>query len=250
MTSRRVAAAFLAVAAIALSGCTSSSDKPHQPAAGHTPAGVTQTPQLTGTPATSSPTVPTLSPTPPPTPTTDQLLTTSQVPGLNAKWHWQDGRTTSGGTDAFGICAKADLGSIGATRLIERTYFPPDDSDDSAAQQIALFADQKSVSQAWAVLDAWRAKCAAKIGSKLGPQVSALTPVALPRHAIAGRWYLVSWTPAGEETGRFEAIGMIRFESWVSVLRITNSGNEYNYPVGKEPMVAMVKRAAARLLAP
>lgn len=244
---RPAAAAALTVAAIALAGCTSSSDKPRQPAAGDSPAAVTHTPQLTRTPATSA-TVPTLSPTPRPTPTVDQLLAADRVPGLNTAWHWQDGRTTSGDADAFGVCAKADLGSIGATQVIERTYFPPDDSDDSAAQQIASFTDHDTVSRAWAVLEAWRAKCAARIGPTLGPKVSAMTPVELPGQASAARWYLVSWTPAGEETGRFEAIGMIRSDSWLSVLRITNSGQDHDYAAGQEPMVTMIKRASALLL--
>jgi hypothetical protein len=245
---RSARAAVLAAVAIALAGCTSSADEPHQPAAGQSPAGVKQTAEQTKTPAASSPTPPVLSRTPQPTPAADQLLATAQVPGLGPKWHWQDGRTTSGDTDGFGVCAKADLGSIGATQLIERTYFPPDDSDDSAAQQIAVFADAKSVSQAWSVLDSWRARCAAKIGTKLGPKVSAMTPVEVPGDATAARWYLTSWTPAGEETGRFEAIGMIRFDTWISVLRITNSGQDYDYPVGTEPMVTMIKRALPGLL--
>jgi hypothetical protein len=61
------------------------------------------------------------------------------------------------------------------------------------------------------------------------------------------RWYLVSWTPAGEETGRFEAIGMVRDGALITVLRITNSGQDYDYPVGKEPMTSMVRRAAERI---
>jgi hypothetical protein len=167
------------------------------------------------------------------------------VPGLNRTWRWQDG-TTGLGDRPFGICAKADLGSIGAVKVRERTYFPPDDSDDSAGQLIAGFADPKSASQAWAVLDAWRSRCAATIGSGLGPKVGPETSVTVGG-GLQARWYLVSWTPAGEETGRFEAIGMVRDGALITVLRITNSGQDYDYPVGKEPMTSMVRRAAERI---
>jgi len=201
--------------------------------------------------ASAPPTAPT--PTTPTTPSspstsataTDGFLPTALVPGLNKNWHWQDG-TTGLGDKPFGICAKADLGSIGADVVRERTYFPPDDSDDSAAQLIAGFADPKSAGQAWAVLDAWRARCASTLGSKLTPKVGAEIPVPVA-DGVQARWYLVSWTPAGEETGRFEAIGMVRHGALITVLRITNSGQDYDYPAGKEPMVAMVKRAAARI---
>jgi hypothetical protein len=238
------AAALLAVAAIALSGCTSSDDKPKKPAAGAPPSG-------TSTPSTPLPTTASTSPSaiasgPPDIP--DAFLPTALVPGLNARWQWQDGKSGDGGQKPFGICAKADLESIGAEKVGQRTYFPPDDSDDNAAQQVASFADAKSAAQAWSVLEAWRSKCAAKIGSSLGPKVGPEVAVTLPDGAV-GRWYLVSWTPEGEETGRFEAFGMVRLGALITVLRITNSGQDYNYPVGKEPMVAMVQQAGLRIAA-
>ena len=234
---------LLTVAAIGLSGCTSSDDKPKKPAAGEPPVSIST--DGTSTPTTSSSPSATKSP---PSDIKDAFIPTAFVPGLNATWEWQDGRSGDGGKKPFGVCANADLASIGAEQVRERTFFPPDDSDDSAAQQVAGFADAKSAAQAWAVLEAWRGKCAAKIGTKLGPKVTAEIPVKLPDKTI-GRWYLVSWTPAGEETGRFEAFGMVRQGALITVLRMTNSGQDYNYPVGKEPMVTMVQIAGLRLFA-
>jgi len=236
------AAVLLTVAAIALSGCTSSDDKPKKPSAGSPPVVISTE---TGTPSPS--TSPSASATPP-SDIKDAFVPTGFVPGLNATWEWQNGTSSAGGGKPFGVCAKADLGSIGAEKVRERTYFPPDDSDDSAAQQVAGFADPKSATQAWAVLEAWRSRCAATIGAKLGPKVGKQIPVKLPDGAV-GRWYLVSWTPAGEETGRFEAFGMVRLGSLITVLRMTNSGQDYNYPVGKEPMVTLVQLAGLRLFA-
>jgi hypothetical protein len=239
------AAALLTVAAIALSGCTSSDDKPTKPSAGDPPVSVS----TTGAPVpTTSPSPGATASTTPPSDIKNAFIPTAFVPGLNATWEWQDGNSSDGGDKPFGVCARTDLASIGAVKVRERTFFPPDDSDDSAAQQVAGFADPKSAAQAWSVLDAWRSRCAAKIGAKLGPKVSSEIPVKLPDRVV-GRWYLVSWTPAGEETGRFEAFGIVRLGALISVLRITNSGQDYNYPVGKEPMVTMVQLAALRLFA-
>lgn len=237
------AAALLAVAALALSACTSDGDEPKKATPGQQPSISigTESPSAS---ATSSPTG--AATTVPDIP--DAFLPTAFVPGLNATWEWQDGSSGDGGGKPFGVCARADLGSIGAEKVGERTYFPPDDSDDSAAQQVAGFPDPKSAAQAWAVLDAWRSRCADRIGADLGPKVGKEIAVKLPDGAI-GRWYLVSWTPDGEETGRFEAFGMVRKGALITVLRITNSGQDYNYPAGQEPMVTMVQQAGLRLFA-
>jgi len=240
MALPRPAALAALAALLALTGCTSDADKPEQPAAGRPPASPTQTVGPTSTPST-----PANSPTETPAQPGDAFLPTDLVPGLNATWHWQDGATSLGGKP-FGVCAKADLKGIGAVTVRERTYFPPDDSDDSAAQEVAEFADRTSAAQAWSTLDAWRSRCATTIGASHGPKVSRSVSVPVA-NGLAARWYLVSWMPNGEETGRFEAFGMVKDGTLITVLRMTNSGADYDYPVGKEPMVAMVRRAAARL---
>lgn len=235
--SRMIAAA--AVLALGLTGCGTDPD-PNPPV---TDEQTTATPSVASTPTTSPTPTPTL--TDPGQTLAQRLLPTEAVPGLNARWQWQDGRTGAAGTTPFGICARADLGSIGATEVVERTYFPPDDSDDNAGQQIAEFADAKSAAQAWSVLAAWRTGCGTSVSADIGLKARPMTPVSVP--AGEGRWYLVSWEPGGEETGRFEALGMVRNGTTLTVLRITNSGQDYNYPVGREPMVAMVRAAAERL---
>lgn len=176
---------------------------------------------------------------------TDRLLPTGQVPGLNAEWQWQDGDTGTPTTDPFGACAKADLLSIGASDVVARTYFPPDDSDDNAAEQIAEFPDANTAARAWAVLKSWHDQCAKTAADHPGLKVRALKPVAVD--AGDARWYLLSWNPAGEETGRFEAIGMVLNGSRIAVLRMDTSGQDYNYPAGQEPMVGMTVGASGWL---
>jgi hypothetical protein len=69
----------------------------------------------------------------------------------------------------------------------------------------------------------------------------------VPVGAGSGRWYLLSWQPAGEETGRFESFGMVLNGTRIAVLRIDNSGQDHDYPTGHEPMTSMVTAAAGWL---
>lgn len=240
--SGRLTGALLACLLLA-SACTTSDDTPPAPAAGEQPR--TESPSTT--PPTTSAASPSTTTTASPSPATltDRLLETSAVPGLNEAWTWQDGETGPAGAEPFGFCAKVDLASIGATEVVERTFFPPDDSDDNAAEQIAEFADTTSASQAWSVLGAWRRTCGRSISADLGLRVRSMT--AVPVEVGTARWYLLSWNPVGEETGRFEALGMVRNGTRIAVLRMTNSGQDHNYPAGREPMVAMVQAAAETL---
>jgi hypothetical protein len=233
---------LVVVGALALTGCTSKTDSPGKAAAADPPT--------TGTPATSTADdTPSPTESPSTTPTiaqpataTDALLATDAVPGLNATWHWQDGRTGPAGTDPFGPCAKVDLLSIGATDVVERTYFPPVDTDDNAAEQIADFPDANTAARAAAVLKSWHDKCTQQ-DKRL--KVGAITSVSVG--SGAGSWYLVTSRPAGSEETRFQAFGIAAVGTRIAVLQIVNGGQHYNYPAGKEPMVAMVTAAAARL---
>jgi hypothetical protein len=238
--SSRAAVVPVAVLAclLAASGCAGNDDSPAPSAA----ADPTATAPTEPAGPTSTPPTPTDSATP--ADPNDRLLATEEVPGLNAKWTWQDGETGPAGPDPFGVCAKADLASIGATEVVERTWFPPDDSDDNAAEQVAEFPDQTTASTAWTVLKAWHDRCAAPADSS-GFRARALESV--PVTAGAARWYLLSWQPADDEAGRFEGLGMVRSGTRIAVLRIDHSGPDHDYAPGQDPMIGMVRAAAARL---
>ncbi|HEX2894805.1 MAG TPA: hypothetical protein VHO29_12465 [Marmoricola sp.] len=242
----RVRTLSLAVASAALlgpavAGCSSS--------AGPTARPSTSTPPPTQT-STSSPESSPASPASSPatgTPLTlaDRLLPTAQVPGLNAQWQWQDGETGPASTEPFGTCAKADLLSIGATDVVSRTYLPPDDSDDNAAQQVAEFPDAQTAATAWTVLKAWHDRCGRALGADAGLKVGAIQEV--PVGSGSAGWYLLSWHPPAEETGRFEAFGMALDGTRITVVRIDHSGQDHSYPPGKDPVIGMVTAAASRL---
>jgi len=237
----RLAAGLAATALLLATGCTHSDDTPR-------PAETPESPAAQGSSPVPepSPTSPTATPTPSDTPLVDRLLPTGLVPGLNASWKWQDGDTGEPTTDPFGLCAQtapgADLLSIGATTVVARTYFPPDDSDDNAAEQIAEFPDTSTARRAWAVLGSWHQRCGHTLDAaqqlKVGPFTS------LPVQQGTARWYLLSWRPAGEETGRFETFGAILDGTRIAVLRMDHSGQDHDYPPGQDPMVGMVTAAA------
>jgi hypothetical protein len=240
-------AASAAVVVLLAAGCTDSDDKP----------AAAETPNATPTARTSSPTpepststtAATSEPPAETTPLIDRLLPTGLVPGLNSEWKWQDGDTGAPTADEFGLCAQtapgADLLSIGATDVVARTYFPPDDSDDNASEQIAEFPDAATANRAWAVLGSWHKKCGATLSADNHLRVGRFVQV--PVQEGTARWYLLSWQPAGEETGRFEAFGMALNGTRIAVTRMDSSGQDYDYPPGQEPMVGMVTGAAAWL---
>lgn len=237
------ASAALLAALFVASGCTGSDNSPDnspaQPETGDAPT--VQTTSATPEPTTT----PTASATPSPASLVDRLLPTGLVPGLNAGWKWQDGDTGPAVTDPFGFCAKVDLASVGATEVVERTYFPPDDSDDNAAEQVAEFPDPATAARVWAVLKSWHDRCPKAVTEDIGLKVRPLTPV--PVTAGTARWYLASWQAPDEETGRFEAFGMVLTGTRIALLRMDSSGQDYDYPPGQEPMVGMVRAAAGWL---
>ncbi len=236
----RAAALALAVL-LGTAGCTSKNNAPSHETVDPTPTQIT-TPAAT---ISGSPT-PTVTPSiVTPATLTDRLLATSAVPGLNATWHWQDGNTGPAGTDPFGICAKVDLGSIGATQVVQRTYFPPVDTDDNAAEQIAEFPDTATAARAARVLQSWHDKCAAPTATDRNFKVGALTG-ALAGSATAS-WYLATWSPTGSDEGRTEAFGIVTAGTRIAVLRIDRGTHAFQYAPGHEPMIAMVAAAAAGL---
>jgi hypothetical protein len=235
------ASAALLAALLVASGCTRSDDSPRAPSTGVAPSvrATSPTPEPTSAPATS------VTASASPASLIDRLLPTGLVPGLNAAWKWQEGDTGPAVTDPFGLCAKVDLTSVGAVEVVERTYFPPDDSDDNAAEQIAEFPDTNTAARVWAVLKSWHDKCGRTVSADIGLKAGPLTPV--PVTSGSARWYLLSWNPPGEETGRFEAFGMVLDGTRIAVLRMDSSGPDHDYPPGQEPMVGMVRAAAGWL---
>lgn len=226
-----------ALVAALLTGCASKDDSPAKAAPGESPSSAPSASAPVDEPTDEVSEEPTEEPTDDaPATLADRLLPTASVPGLNATWRWEDGETGPAGSEAFGLCAKVDLASIGATEVVERTYFPPVDTDDNAAEQIAEFPDATTTATALKVLKSWHKRCSAP-RVKVGPLTS----------VQGGSWYLVTKTSPNKDEGLFQAVGLVTSGTRIAVLTIDLIGQDYNYPAGKEPMVAMVNAAAARL---
>lgn len=230
-----LAVAGAVVGVLSLGGCASKDDSPSTPAAGEPP----RTSAPPAPPVTTAASSPTTGATSPAT-LVDRLLATTAVPGLNATWHWQDGETGPAGSKPFGLCAKADLLSIGATEVVQRTYFPPVDTDDNAAEQVAEFPDATTTATAMKVLTSWQKRCSSgvdRVKISAGPL----------RAVSGGREYLVTQTDGNPDDGLFQAVGLVTSGTRIAVLTMDVVGQDYHYPAGQDPMAAMVAAAAPLL---
>jgi hypothetical protein len=178
-----------------------------------------------------------------------RLLTAAEVPGFNDQFGWKPGGTRPGEpAGLFGTCQRFDLSSIGATRTVTRGYRPePAESRDVAGELVAEFPDDATARRAFEVLKSWRAKCADRLRGKDRPKVGGLQEVTVT--GGTGAWYLLTYKPVqGDPDAQwFDAQGMAMVGSRIALVKLALAGLDYNYDAGKEPMVAAVQRAAAKL---
>lgn len=178
-----------------------------------------------------------------------KLLTAREVPGFNAEFRWKDGRTRNGeGAKPFGTCQRFSMTSIGAERTVVRTYQPgPKQSHDLAGELVASFPDEVTARRAFEVLKSWRGRCADKLPGRELRRVGGLQDV--PLKTGTGAWYLLTYGPVASDPDAvwFDAQGIALVGSRIAVVKLAVAGQDYNYQRGQEPMVAAVKRAAAKL---
>ena len=179
-----------------------------------------------------------------------RLLAAEEYPGPNRSFRWTEGRTTKREPAALaGTCHRFSMLSIGAMRVAHRDYLPADASPGARANElVATFADTKTAWRAFEVLKSWRADCDESLAKYDRHDVGELEKVSVG--SGEGHWYLLSYGPAEGETdaGYFDAEGIALVGNRIAVLRMAVIGQDYNYPAGKEPMVATVRAAAAKLL--
>ena len=184
-----------------------------------------------------------------PAPLAQRLLPAGRLPGFNQEYRWTPGRTTrSEPTDGFGTCQRFALTSIGATSVVVRGYRPAaSGAPDTAGELVADFPDAMTPRRAFAVLTSWRAKCADRLSSYATSDVGALQDVPVP--GGRGGWYLLRYGPAAGDADAqyFDAQGLARVGSRIALVELVAVGQDYDYEPGHEPMVAAVRRAAARL---
>jgi hypothetical protein len=202
------------------------------------------TPTVTVTASPSASPTPTAAASPSLTPDA-ALLTANEMPALNDTVRWKQGATGPVSSQAFGLCAKFDVLSIGAEQAVERRFTAGSKgtaSTDTAAQQIATFPDATTTARATKVLQAWHKTCAARVKGtavRVGPISS--VPVAKG----TGWWYLVSYVRGGE--GHFHGFGVDVVGNRVSLVAMDVTGADHDYPSGQDPVQLAVKAAAGKL---
>jgi predicted small lipoprotein YifL len=252
-TPRLLAPVAVATLLVALSGCgkddpkTDPSPDPTTPSVSETP-----TPSETPSPSESPSQSPSQSPsetasgtpTVAPAPST-LLLPANGLPGFNETWHWTE-KATGPERGPFGVCQRFPMQTIGADKTVARSYLPAGDlTGGSAGHLVSSFVDDKSASQAIAVLRSWRDRCKERLSAYGFKRVGPITSVSTSKGSAT--WYLVTYTKKNADEGRFDALGVLRSGSTVELLQLNLKGADYNYEAGKEPMVKALQNAADRL---
>jgi hypothetical protein len=173
------------------------------------------------------------------------------MPGFNDDYLWTAGRTTPEDPSAsFGTCQRFAITSIGAERALVRRFRPAAGNaapGDRAGQLVAEFPDAQTARRAYAVLKAWRARCADRLQDHSRPHVGALQDI--PVGGGSGAWYLLTYGPVkGDPNAQFfDAQGMAVVGSRIAMVSLVLAGQDYNYEPGREPAVVAVQRAGGKL---
>jgi hypothetical protein len=210
------------------------------PTDGSTPSG-SGTGTATGEPAPT---------TPAPAGLKGRLLSAGALPGFNPGYRWREGPTTpESPSSSFGTCQRFAVTSIGAERVLVRRFRPagPGAAADRAGEPVAQFPDPATARRAYAVLAAWRGRCADRLTERTRPRVGALQDV--PVDGGTGGWYLLTYGPVpGDRDARFfDAQGMAVVGARIAMVSMVLAGQDYTYRAGREPMVQAVQRAAQLL---
>lgn len=182
-----------------------------------------------------------------------KLLTAEEVPGFNEEFSWAVKSTRMReGQSPFGTCHKFAMTSIGAWKVVVRTYEPRTASPGATASHlVAEFADEMTAKRAFEVLKSWAGQCDEELNGYERSDVGTLKPVPAPAEVDGeiGQWYLLTYGPAQGDPGFsfLDAQGLTRVGSTISALEMRLVGQDYNYSSGEEPMVAAVQNAAVRL---
>jgi hypothetical protein len=178
----------------------------------------------------------------------DALLPAADLPGFNDTFSWQDGTTTSSEPrELAGTCHRFEMTSVGAEEVAYRTYQPESGGRSTASELVAQFPDETTAARALEVLRSWRHGCETRLSRFDRVDVGELVDV--ETGVGQGSWYLLSYGPVegDPDSGWFDAEGFAVVGDRIAVVRLALVGQDYNYEVGQEPMVAAVQAAVARL---
>lgn len=244
-------AAVLLCAVPVAAGCSGSAERtsdPPSPSATHSahspsPSSDPPSPSATATGRTA--------PARPPG-TAGRLLPAAEVAGLDDGYRWRVAGTSTGEPKRlFGTCQRFAMTSIGAERVAVRHYVPAGAAfrraGDRAGELVATFPDESTARRAFAVLEAWRGRCADRLTTYHRVDVGDLQDV--PVAGGSGGWYLLAYGPVKGHSGAryLDAQGIAVVGTRIAMLSMVKVGEDYHYGPGHEPMVTTVRRATSLL---
>ena len=244
-------AAVLLCAAPVAAGCSGSADRtsdspsPSATRSAHSASASSDPPTPSATAATRSSSPGPSDPSGPP----GRLLPAADVAGLSDGYRWREAGTSTGEPKRlFGTCQLFTMTSIGAERVAVRHYLPAgagsSRAGDRAGELLATFPDENTARRAFAVLEAWRGRCADRLAGHRNRVVGDSQDV--PVAGGTGAWYLLTYGPVkGHPDARYlDAQGIAVVGRRIAILSMVKIGEHYGYEPGHEPMVATLRRAA------
>jgi hypothetical protein len=228
---------------LAVAGCGK-----QDPAADHTST-ASETPTATATPTTSSTTTPTTKPSGTSSSTATAapgpkalLLPAGELPGFSGTWDWSV-KDTGAERGPLGICQRLPMQTIGADRTLVRTFVPTgDQTGGTGAHLVAKFVDDKSASQAIAILSAWHDRCNERLTAFDHKSVAPVTTVPTTRGTATQ--YLVTYSKKGAAQRTYDDLGVLRSGTTVELVQLELHARAYPTP---GPMTKALQNAAARL---
>jgi hypothetical protein len=135
--------------------------------------------------------------------------------------------------------------SIGAERVAVRRFTAG--GQRRAGELVATFPDALTARRAYAVLGSWRTKCADRLKGYRRVDVGKQQPVSVSG-GQAG-WYLLVYGPVkgDPDTGYFDAQGAAVVANRIAMVSMLETGQNYDYEPGQEPVVGALRTAARRL---
>lgn len=170
------------------------------------------------------------------------LLPAGELPGFNRNWRWSV-QSTGAEHGPLGICQRFPMQTIGADKTVVRHFVPAGNlTGGTGAQLVSTFVDDKSASQAIAILNVWHQRCGERLNAYGHKSIGPVTTV--PTAKGTATRYLVSYTKKGANEGTFDDLGVLRSGATVELVRMTLHGLDYTAP---DPMTKALQNAADRL---
>jgi hypothetical protein len=255
MSSRTRLGLSLAAAALlsVVVGCDGGSDDNSTPPDESSAAGPTSGPETsgstdepTGTPTdTPSSSEFTEGPTQDPNGSTAKRAKASQIPaselpGFNDTWTWELASEGEGEGDSQpSRCMLSSLGSIGAASTYRTDYNHPGVKTARATVITAVFPDEHTAVLAKTVLRSWHAQCEQRLKQEFGYTRASVSRIQTDATDVGpGEQWLSSFgpVPGHPDDTWFQGEGFVEDDDTLTYIVIVDTGQDYNYETGQQPM--------------